>query len=366
MRKILLTAIILHLVVINFGQIAGPNSALIHSNVPIPGSNKSWSDLSNTTSSDDHHAIYGTLDGGANSYSDYLQATVFSLSVPGGAIIKGIEVEVERSDVFENTRDYSVRIVKSGTISEFEMKSTAVYTADDNVMIYGGNNNLWNESWTVDDVNSDDFGVAISCSNILNENNEGKIDDIRITVYYSFVVLPVKLNSFQARKAGQKVEINWTTSEESNMQQYEVERSFNGNHFIAIQTMNSRNSVNAAGYATMDSRPSRGINYYRLKMIDNTGLVSYSRIAVVQFSNGKNYSLYPSLLRQGEMLNISNLNGDKLTIEFYNNLGALAARVQTTERTIPSSVFKTIKGVIYYKLKNEEGLTIGSGNLLIQ
>lgn len=59
-----------------------------------------------------------------------------------------------------------------------------------------------------------------------------------------------------------------------------VERSSNGKHFSAIATLSDNKQV--AEFAFPDRSPLRNTNYYRLKIADNKGNISYSKTMVVQ------------------------------------------------------------------------------------
>lgn len=59
-----------------------------------------------------------------------------------------------------------------------------------------------------------------------------------------------------------------------------VERSSNGKHFSAITTLSDNKQV--AEFAFADRSPLRNTNYYRLKIADNKGNISYSKTMVVQ------------------------------------------------------------------------------------
>jgi hypothetical protein len=349
---------------IGFSQSAGPNSGSIFSNVSIPGSCKSWGNFK-AGDSDDAYASYDSLTGADPCYSDYLKVTGFNFSVPGSVSIKGILVEVERSDRFQRTADYRVRIVKGGVIGNAERSTGAAYPAADTYETYGGCTDLWGETWTPADFNSSNFGVAIAAIRTANGSNEGIVDHIRITICYNFTILPVKLNFFTAKKNGSFVDLNWQTTEESNLNHYEVEKSLNGSSFSAIQNINSRNQSSNASYSASDIQPYKGVNYYRLKMIDNNGKATYSGIAAVQFSSGKNIVLYPNPWLKGADLNITNMNGDLVMIDFYSPGGQLLGTSASTGRTVSTSALLHVKGQVLYKLKNKEGYIIGAGTLQV-
>ncbi|MCF2443546.1 T9SS type A sorting domain-containing protein [Dyadobacter sp. CY345] len=107
--------------------------------------------------------------------------------------------------------------------------------------------------------------------------------------------LPVTLISFETQKIEQKAVINWITSEETNSDYFEVQRSTNGKSWYGI------GKVEAAGeskishtYNYTDKQPKTGENLYRLKMVDRDGTFAYSRINSLNFEFGFETSIYPN------------------------------------------------------------------------
>ncbi|XOB40392.1 MAG: IPT/TIG domain-containing protein [Candidatus Nealsonbacteria bacterium] len=154
----------------------------------------SWTGYTNVYASDDSRAT-ASLDKAIISY--YIKATGFGFSIPTGATINGIEVEIERSEAETdgNIKDNSVKIVKGGTISGDEKADTVTAwpTNDaDAYATYGGSTDLWGVSWTAEDINSADFGVAIAAKNTVPGKptiETAQVDHIRITVTYTPFVL---------------------------------------------------------------------------------------------------------------------------------------------------------------------------------
>ena len=160
----------------------GPNSPGTGADDATVG-DLTWSNPSNITTSDGSHA---NTTAGAAANTHYLKATNFGFSVPGGATIDGIVVEIERSyieAVDTVAYDNEVKVVKSdGTIGTTNKAKVGNWPASDTYETYGGVSDLWGESWTAEDINDVDFGTVLSgyragC-NLL-------VDHIRITVYYT-------------------------------------------------------------------------------------------------------------------------------------------------------------------------------------
>jgi len=117
--------------------------------------------------------------------------------------------------------------------------------------------------------------------------------------------LPVKLTSFEARVIDDKsVKIIWKTAEESQIKHYEIERSRDGINFETITKVNSRNSPAPAEYSGDDLSPEPGINYYRLKIVNEDGKIEYSRIERINFKGRFTDNL--QVIRQGNTLLIKN------------------------------------------------------------
>ncbi len=108
--------------------------------------------------------------------------------------------------------------------------------------------------------------------------------------------LPIKLSSFSASLSSCKTEIKWTTELEENIKEYQIESSQDGRIFTSKGNIASLgNSSNKKLYQFTDLQPGYGINYYRLKIININGDVSYSNVVLVNSKcNGKSIKLYPN------------------------------------------------------------------------
>lgn len=145
-----------------------------------------WSNPDNAKVSDNVYATGLTAIG----QTHYLKATNFGFSIPTGAIINGILVEVEMKYVGNNdVDDNSIKIVKSnGSFGTQEKKrpNETWWPVSDTYISYGSSSDLWGETWTSTDINDVDFGVGISADiDGGNPGDGGYVDHIRTTVYYT-------------------------------------------------------------------------------------------------------------------------------------------------------------------------------------
>ena len=146
-----------------------------------------WVNVNNVKSENDIRATSDLF----GKHSDYIKTGNFDFGVPAGSRITGIQVEVNRV-VSTAMSDYQVRIVKSnGVVGNQEKKKLDNWEVlIDESIFYPAiniNNDLWGEIWSVDDINSINFGFAFSAIHpeILVAQSTAQVDYIRMKVHYS-------------------------------------------------------------------------------------------------------------------------------------------------------------------------------------
>ena len=147
-----------------------------------------WVNPGNATTSDDADATCNLESSSPN--GNYLKATNFGFAIPADATINGILVEFEKDQdaQMNSIYDNAVRIVKGGVIGSTDRKLASQWPTSDTYVSYGSNSDLWGETWTPADINSNGFGVAISPIYSYAGIGTARIDHIRITVYYTMPV----------------------------------------------------------------------------------------------------------------------------------------------------------------------------------
>jgi hypothetical protein len=151
------------------------------------------------------------------------------------------------------------------------------------------------DSGTESDVDSDVTTTGANAGrtaafNIVPGNNFPNID-AGIINWARGNTLPIQLVSFTAQPHGNNVQLNWVVATETNVAAYQVLYSTNGTNFTAIANQPATNSRN---YSQLHTAPQQGLNYYRLKVIDIDGAVSYSEIRKVNFGKADDkIALYP-------------------------------------------------------------------------
>ncbi|MCG2613795.1 discoidin domain-containing protein [Terrimonas sp. NA20] len=102
------------------------------------------------------------------------------------------------------------------------------------------------------------------------------------------IVLPVKWVSFSGKPdSDKKVDLDWVTADESNNARFDVQRKGDKDaDFITIGSVKATTLASGAGqYAFTDAKPADGINYYRIKQVDQNGQFSYSKTISVENRN---------------------------------------------------------------------------------
>src|SRR5690606_4970814 len=99
--------------------------------------------------------------------------------------IQGITVTIRRAGGNDDSAvDGAVRLIKGGVIGAADRSSPTPWTGPEYVDVdYGGEDDLWGETWTPADVNAADFGVALSTLYTQSAGNgRAYVDIIYVTV----------------------------------------------------------------------------------------------------------------------------------------------------------------------------------------
>ncbi|MEM6802534.1 MAG: DUF5060 domain-containing protein [Bacteroidota bacterium] len=117
-------------------------------------------------------------------------------------------------------------------------------------------------------------------------------------VIYGSTTFPVEWLSFTAEQTGlNKVELAWTTANEQNNLEFQVERSIDSRTFEQIgRVLGVGNSSEPQDYTFTDAEAASGVLYYRLKQVDIDGRTSYSEIREVNMGDTffAQINLYPN------------------------------------------------------------------------
>jgi len=113
-----------------------------------------------------------------------------------------------------------------------------------------------------------------------------------VTTGYS--TLPLNFISAKAFEQNNSVNVNWNTTNENNVKQYNVERSSDDHNFITSTVIKPNNSA-VNYYSWIDAYPNEGNNFYRISSIDVDGKIQYTNTMKV-YVKQHNYDnqVYPN------------------------------------------------------------------------
>lgn len=164
-------------------------------------------------------------------------------------------------------------------------------------------------------------------------------------------LLPVRVFEASATVTGTAVTVNWKTENEINTSRFYVERSTDNRSFTTITTAAAAGtSVHARNYSTRDdiSSITGTVIYYRIKLVDVDGKVTYSNTVVVRIAGIDAVKVFPNPF-------VENIN-----VAYYStvNTTTVIKLVDMSGKTVAQTTNKTIKGsnqVTIANLKNIAG-----------
>lgn len=92
----------------------------------------------------------------------------------------------------------------------------------------------------------------------------------------------ITLNYFKGNKRGDEHVLNWAVNCTSNQAKFEIQRSANGLGFSTLANITASFDRCLQPFDFTDSHPLAGLNYYRIKITDIDGTVTYSTFVLLQ------------------------------------------------------------------------------------
>ena len=158
----------------------------IASTAVAPYDDINWTNVANIGAADDAEATILSPRFDSPKYSNVIQASNFGFTIPSGATIDGILVEIEHHcDSGETTTDVLVQLSKDNSAlvgSNLGGAATLPLTATN--VDYGGAANLWGATWNDSEINATTFAVWYAVQ-ATTANADTYADYIRVTVYYT-------------------------------------------------------------------------------------------------------------------------------------------------------------------------------------
>lgn len=277
-----------------------PRTPGSQSNTVRSGSSASWINVAQVTANDNNYATTNNRLAGNNEFTDFLDLSDFSFSIPSTSIITGITVTVaRRTNGGISLVDEQIQLLIGGAVGGQNKANPLNWTTTKSTVSYGSNNDLWSTVLTSTLVNASNFGLRIAVqrnTGAFSSNQLPEIDFVQMTVSYNST-LPVELISFSAEALtnGDR-KLNWSTATEINSAKYYIQRADPSGEFKFISEMRAAgNSQNQLDYTYIDREPNReAILYYRLIQEDLDGTQEAFDIVSVSPILSAAFSLFPN------------------------------------------------------------------------
>jgi hypothetical protein len=186
--------------------------------------------------------------------------------------------------------------------------------------------------------------TAIPTSNLTNDFYWGSINS-------TATPLPISIVSFSGHQISEQIKLNWKTASELNFSFFSIEKSDDGKEFFEIARVTGNGTTQEEHtYESVDKAPLVGKNYYRLKSVDFDGYTEYFSVISVDFSNEKQFYVYPNPTHGESITARTNFHIDEQsTIVIYNNLGVIVGRYDFTQAEIIYFPVSLADGIYYAK-----------------
>lgn len=188
-------------------------------------------------------------------------------------------------------------------------------------------------------------------------NGSLRLDEITINA----TALPVTLVSFTAKSEGNRVQLSWSTTAEHEADYFRVERSQDLGEFVTVGEVKAHGTTSEPQYyGVTDKNPLPGINYYRLRQVDQSGTVHTFRLvsAIIDLTEPV-VTVFPNPA-VGGLIHLRLWNADDASCRLLNVLGqSIGGRLERQPGEadwIPDQPLPT--GLYYIEIKTREKVFI--------
>jgi Secretion system C-terminal sorting domain len=174
------------------------------------------------------------------------------------------------------------------------------------------------------------------------------LDDLN---FEAVITLPLTLENFSAKSIGTKTQLNWNTSNETNLALYAIETSVNGQSWRQLDIMQALNTPSLHDYNYTHSDPENGNKFYRLRMQDLDGKFRYTNILRIRMGQAIQPGIYPNPAKDNIVITLPGT--EPAILQFINVSGqaVLQKSVQGNAnsvdvRQLPSGIYsiKVVQG----------------------
>jgi len=183
-------------------------------------------------------------------------------------------------------------------------------------------------------------------------------------------VLPLNLLHFAAKDMGKSVDLQWTASDITAFDRFDIERTTSlDEKYRPIGTVSRASYAGTESFQFADNQVN-GLTqlYYRLKMIDKDGRVNYSKtVAIVRNAGADAVSVYPTISKGNFSIIVPQVvNGNKLTATVLDMQGRKLWRQQLSNGATAVTLAGQSAGMYLVQLTDESGKVLRTTKIMIQ
>ena len=150
-------------------------------------------------------------------------------------------------------------------------------------------------------------------------------------IFPQCIPLPIKLSTFNVAGQGNSNLLTWTSFEEINLRNFEVQRSYDGSNFEVIGSVNALNGSGTNAYQFRDDNFLDGYVYYRLKMLDKDDKFAYSFIVRIYTGTKANsdITISPNPFKNKFLFGAVFKDAGNITIRIMDAKGAVVKLIKS-------------------------------------
>lgn len=253
---------------------------------------------------------------------------IISGYVQFGVRNNGIRLSVEARQLFEQT-DTVYYDVRNLTAGNYQLRFTP-------------ENMPGMEAWLVDIFLGTETYINLSSEFVhdftVSNSTASRAANRFHIIFVKARPLPVQIVHLQAITKEEGVRLSWDVEHEINVIHYIVEHSVDGSAFEYLGTV--RADGGRSGYQYLHETPSQGMNYYRLRIVEEDETYTFSNIVTANWliKTPPVITIYPNPIIKGNRVNLSfkHLPTGKYRIVWYN---AQMQQMYQEEVSIPTEQY---------------------------
>lgn len=291
-----------------------------------------------------NNKMYLFLRSEKNDVTNHIQLASSRISVP---VNKWMHLETYYKNSDDGESNGSISVWQDGNLL-FEIND--IVTTENNKTI------AWSVGNTTDHIEGETVGGSASIF-----VDDSMISSLAIHPYLEAVVaLPLELVSFDVLNSGKDVEVKWSTTSESNIKHYLVQRRHESDtefvDFKILEANNQSDGINNYNIFDLENKKV-GLYYYRLRVLDNDGQDYYSDLQSITIKGGNFYGIKTFPNPTQNRIYIEGLNDveENTTINVYDVYGTLMiSESKMTRLTASADLSELIPGI--YVIQVSKGL----------